>query len=370
LIWLLLFPAILYTLGWLWVYFQMKEEKDVEVTGHQATSVSVLIPFRNEEENIMQLLNDLRSQTKIPEEVIWINDHSTDQGSELVMQWLQQHVDDESLKSWKCVLNNGEGKKKAIETGVNQSTKSWVITLDADVRLSDKWFETFSAYLKNDVAAVAGWVNLTGKSIAQRCQLLEFNMLLASGFATIKQQKPGMLSGAHFAFKKEVFENVNGYADNLAIASGDDEFLLRKIINKKEKVGICMHPQASVTTEASKDFITMVAQRVRWAGKWKHHRDWQTKFLAISVASLQLFWIITIIIPFFNFIFILPVVVTWLIKILGEYTVLSFLRKKWNQPFDGKAFLWMQLLYPFLVWWIVWRTTKKTTIWKGRSINI
>ncbi len=348
----------------------MKEEKDVEVTGHQATSVSVLIPFRNEAENIIQLLNDLHSQTKIPEEVILINDHSTDQGSELVKQWLQQHVDDESLKNWKCVLNNGEGKKKAIETGVNQSTKSWVTTLDADVRLSDKWFETFSSYLKNDVAAVAGWVNLTGKSIAQRCQQLEFSMLLASGFANLKHQKPGMLSGAHFAFKKEIFKKVEGYADNLSVASGDDEFLLRKIFNNKEMVGICMHPQANVSTEAAKDFKAMITQRVRWAGKWKHHHDWQTKFLAISVALLQLFWIITIIIPFFNFNFILPVVVVWLIKMLGEFSVLSFLRKKWNQPFDTIAFLCMQFLYPFLVWWIVLLTTRKTTIWKGRPIKV
>ncbi len=37
-----------------------------------------------------------------------------------------------------------------------------------------------------------------------------------------------MCNGANLAFRKDVFNEVSGYKGNIQIASGDDEFLMRK----------------------------------------------------------------------------------------------------------------------------------------------
>ncbi|MCU0383141.1 MAG: hypothetical protein MUF68_03660, partial [Cyclobacteriaceae bacterium] len=246
-----------------------------------------------------------------------------------------------------------------------------IITLDADVHLQPKWLNEFSKYVNSNTAAIAGWVNLTGKNIVQRCQQIEFSMLLASGFTNLVNQKPGMLSGAHFAFRREIFESVNGYKGNEEIASGDDEFLVRKIIEVKEKVEICLDENTCVTTEAKNNCKEIITQRVRWAGKWKHHKDWQTRSLAVGVALLQLYWIATIFYLVSNpdqFGFITGSI--WLVKIVVEIFVLFMVKNKMKQPFSAPAFLLMQVIYPFFVWVVVLATYRKVTTWKGRQIKI
>jgi biofilm PGA synthesis N-glycosyltransferase PgaC len=370
LIWLLLFPAILYACGWFYVAIRFRQWRKKQKHDKWQT-VSIIVPFRNEALHVERLLTELHLQTKLPDQVILVNDNSTDNGNGLVAEWLKKHESDVRISKWKLIESKGEGKKMAITTGVAEAKTDWIITLDADVHLQTFWLKEFSEYLNNTTKAVAGWVNLTGKNIVQRCQQIEFSMLLASGFANLSNQKPGMLSGAHFAFRKEIFERVNGYKGNEEIASGDDEFLVRKIIEVKEKVEICLDQNTSVTTEAKRYLKEIVTQRVRWAGKWKHHKDWQTKSLAIGVALLQLYWIATIFFLVYNpgtFGFITCSI--WLVKIVAEIFVLLVISNKMKKQFNAPAFLLMQVIYPFFVWVIVLSTYRKVTIWKGRQVKL
>jgi cellulose synthase/poly-beta-1,6-N-acetylglucosamine synthase-like glycosyltransferase len=370
LIWLLLFPAILYACGWFYVGLQLKGWHKKQMHKEKQT-ISIIVPFRNEALHIERLLTELYLQTQLPEQVILINDDSIDNGDKLVSAWLKKHENDLRINKWELIENKGEGKKSAIATGVTEAKTEWIITLDADVHLQPIWLSEFSKYLTNKTAGVAGWVSLTGKNIAQRCQQIEFSMLLASGFVNLSNQKPGMLSGAHFAFRREIFEKLNGYKGNDEIASGDDEFLVRKIIEAKEKVEICLDENTSVNTRANPYLKEIISQRVRWAGKWKHHKDWQTKSLAVGVALLQMYWIATIFLLVFNPVtFGLTTGSIWLVKMLAEIFVLYIVSNKMKQRFSAPAFLLMQAIYPFLVWVIVLATFSKATTWKGRKIKL
>ena len=85
-----------------------------------ATTISVIIPARNEEANIEALLQSLREQN-YPQhlfEVIVVDDHSTDNTAEIVQQYSTVkllQLKEEDMNSY---------KKKAVETGIASATGS------------------------------------------------------------------------------------------------------------------------------------------------------------------------------------------------------------------------------------------------------
>src|SRR5688572_8350981 len=92
------------------------------------TKVSVIVPARNEEENIERLIVSLSTQNYPKEllEVIVVDDHSTDKTAEIVRQyeWVKLvQLKDDAINSY---------KKKAVETGIAGATGTLIMTTDAD----------------------------------------------------------------------------------------------------------------------------------------------------------------------------------------------------------------------------------------------
>src|SRR5687768_10577527 len=97
--------------------------------------ISIIIPARNEEENIGELLKVLQQQTypKNLFEIIVVNDHSTDNTTEVVKQFpgiKLVELKDETINSY---------KKKAIETGIAAASGELIVTTDADCIPSPSW---------------------------------------------------------------------------------------------------------------------------------------------------------------------------------------------------------------------------------------
>jgi biofilm PGA synthesis N-glycosyltransferase PgaC len=95
--------------------------------------ISVIIPARNEENNIGRLLSDLEIQDHSDFEVIVVNDHSEDKTIHLIRD---ATVRNPRLK----VINNvGDGKKAALTSGIKAAKGSIIVTTDADCRISREW---------------------------------------------------------------------------------------------------------------------------------------------------------------------------------------------------------------------------------------
>ncbi|MEI9943927.1 MAG: glycosyltransferase [Chitinophagaceae bacterium] len=96
--------------------------------GRSSIKISVIIPARNEEENIGKLLNALNEQTYPKEsfEIIVVDDHSEDGTTNIVSTFPRVKLislKDDNINSY---------KKKAIETGIAAATGELIVTTDAD----------------------------------------------------------------------------------------------------------------------------------------------------------------------------------------------------------------------------------------------
>ena len=135
-----------FTYGWFSMveYFPLREK--------YKTKLSVVIPSRNEERNIVNCLNDLIKQDYPKElfEIIIIDDDSTDKTANIVNDFINNNPEKEiTLISSKNSKIPFQGKKQAIKTAVSVSKGDFIITTDADCRMREKWLSTIAAYFES-----------------------------------------------------------------------------------------------------------------------------------------------------------------------------------------------------------------------------
>lgn len=301
--------------------------------------ISVIIPVRNEESSIGNLLSTLATQEYPNFEVIIVNDDSEDE----TLQAVSQH----QLKNLIIIHNPGKGKKWAISAGVRAARGSIIVTTDADCTVSTQWLhEMRRPFRHNDVMLAFGGVRMAGAySFFDALQSIEFSSLIGVGASSAALGMPTMCNGANLAFRKKVFQQVKGYEGNLGVPSGDDEFLLRKI-HQKYPAGIqFVHsPEAVVSTAPQPDMKAFFNQRIRWASKWRDNTSVTARALAALVLVFQTAFIVN-----WFFIFspsILHALFLITVKIILEAAFLlqvcRFLRIRWN----WLAFFSLQALYP------------------------
>jgi poly-beta-1,6-N-acetyl-D-glucosamine synthase len=323
--------------------------------------ISVIIPVRNEAENLPGLLAALRNQRYANFEVILVNDHSSDNTVDVVMQYKFPNL---------SVIDNKEtGKKAALETGIDFAKGEIIATTDGDCWMDEQWLEGIhKTFTNKKIAFVFGAVTIqSNESFFSKLQAVEFASLIGSGAATSAFGFPTMSNGANLAFRKSAFSTVNGYEGNKHIASGDDEFLMRKI-HTRFPSGIKFIPYkfAFVSTSPKKSLSEFVSQRLRWAGKWKHNSSLTTVGVAIYIFITQLCVLAGFITLFTSFNY--SVVLLLLIKLIFEASFISRVCRFSKANFSWTAFLFLQIAYPFYVIIIGVLANFVKPSWKQREI--
>jgi 4,4'-diaponeurosporenoate glycosyltransferase len=171
------------------------------------TQVSVIIPARNEEQNLPALLRSIASQPVRPREVIVVDDGSTDRTAELARQHGATVIASQAL------ADGWRGKPWACYQGAQAATGNLLLFLDADT-----WFEPDG--LGKILAAYEGGAYSVGpyhgvrKPYEQLSLFFNFNMT----FATVPQGLFGQMLlvdrasyrrvGGHEAVRGRILENV------------------------------------------------------------------------------------------------------------------------------------------------------------------
>ncbi len=319
------------------------------------TTFSIIIPFKNEVQNLGALYHSLQKLDYPNDlfEVLMINDHSTDASTDMVRRFNEV----------KLLTNTGQGKKKALQTGILQSKFSWIVTTDADTVLPENWLKILDAFIQQyKPKMVLGLVNFFDDSrFITQFQQIEFLILQALTMAGLKAGKPFLANGANLAFTKEVFEQVGGYKGNAHIASGDDVFLLEKIHRKyPDKICFLKSQQAIVQTHAMSSWRHLWQQKIRWAAKTKHIKNtlaWLSGLLILSV-QLTVLWAFWHYKPY-----------AWFIagKLFLDALLLVVVNRFYKARIHPIYFILSFLWYPFYFIVTALGAYRGKYIWKGQS---
>ena len=337
------------------------------------TKVSVLIAARNEERLIGKTIDDILAQDYDPSlmEIIIIDDHSTDNTSEIISSYAKDGVKLITLNEANA-LNSY--KKKAIQTAINTTTGKLIITTDADCRMGPNWLKTIvNCYETRGCKMISSPVAyFEEKSFFERLQTLEFSYLIGLGASTIGNNNPSTCNGANLAYEKDAFFEVGGFTGIDDLASGDDELLLHKMAALYEnKIGFLKNEDAIVYTHAKPTIVDFIQQRKRWASKTTKYKD---KVVLILGASIWLFNVSILINAALALLFpageslqflVLQLVLKLIIELIFLYSVTNFFKRK------QLLFLLPILNIPHILYFIyigiVGNSGKYN--WKGRMVN-
>ena len=326
------------------------------------TKFSIIVPFRNETEDLPKLLQSI-SLINYPNdlfEVILVDDDSDEELR--ITNYELRIVITPNIRLSKSP------KKDAINTAITIAKNDWIITTDADCLVQPDWLSTFDHFIqkKNPKMIAAGVSYKTTTSLLDAFQQLDFLSLQGTTIGSFGNGQAFMCNGANFCYQKAFFYELNGFNGNDNIASGDDVFLLQKAIQKdKNKVYFLKSDSAIVQTKTEATWNGLFYQRVRWASKTGNYNSLYSKQLGISVLVMNIFWIFS-----FGFFLLRMMNLNYLILLLfSKFFIDFFLLYKTSSFFKTKLnhLIFGSLFYPIFCVSVGIYSFFGSYSWKGRK---
>jgi poly-beta-1,6-N-acetyl-D-glucosamine synthase len=276
------------------------------------SKISVIIAYKDEADNIAACIDSIL-KADYPAallEIIAVDDSSIDNSYQVVT----------NIEGIVCLKNDlGAGKKWAIKKGISYSHGSIIACVDADCTVPKNWLKNIACHMelyKSDV--IAGLVAINKKSTHLRASYESFDMAATMAITSwgIKNNYFYLANGANIAYKKTVYESVNGHEENIDIASGDDVFLINSAAEKKFKISFLKSKDSIVYTLPQPSWSALFGQRKRWAAKTSAYAN-NTLYLTqclIFFANVQPFLLLVLSIIFYNSTFFGAAVFAYIIK--------------------------------------------------------
>ncbi len=324
---------VAYTIGWL------KQKEFLLPTNFEPkTFISIIIPARNEEENIAACINSILAQ-KYPVslfEILIVDDHSTDNTVEIVENFNKDNIHCFSLANYIKGGETSSYKKAALAAGISECKGELIITTDADCTAPNSWLLHIAAYYQsNNPTMIIAPVNYaSNNNLVQTFQVIDFITMQGITAATHALKSGNMSNGANLAFTKAAFMQIDGYEGVDNFASGDDYLLMLKMSNLPDsKIAYLKSAKAMVVTQPQPDWHSFLQQRIRWASKSGKYDDKKLNAILILVYVFNLMFALLFISGIWCNQLLVTAVTLLIIKILAELLLLipvaSFFKKEW-----------------------------------------
>ncbi len=336
------------------------------------TSVSVIVPARNEAANIPILLQHLLAQDYPPHllEIVIVDDHSTDDTYALATA-----VNDTRLKVIRMQDYPAQGKaykKQAITQGILQSKGDLIVTTDADCTMTAGWIKNIVyAYQSQGLQCIAGPVSYTNiRNTAGVFQALDFITMQGITGASLQTDFNYMCNGANFAYSRQAFEKVNGFAGIDDIATGDDMLLLYKIAQQfPGQIAYLRSADAIVQTEPMPDWRSFLNQRIRWASKAGRFQDKRITAVLLLVYLFNVCMVAMAVAALFQPLLWFYWLGLILVKTAVELLLLAPVARFFGQTALLKWFLPLQPLHMAYIVLAGFLGNFKQYEWKGRKVQ-
>ncbi len=337
------------------------------------TTFTVVIPYRNEAAKLPELLESISSLEYSKEfvEFVFIDDDSTDDSTKVLDTFSKEKAEINIILLKNERISNSP-KKDAISAALKIANNEWIITTDADCILPKNWLKTIDNFIQqNECNMIVAPVTYTiNKSFLHQFQLLDFLSLQVSTISGFGLGKPFLCNGANLAYKKEIFEKVNGFENNNAIASGDDVFLLEKFLQfDTSKVRYLKSPEVIVKTFPVHTFSELMHQRVRWASKTASYNLLFGKLIGVLILVGNSIIVLSPLLVYYEIISSITAISYFIMKLFFDYVLLEKISSFYKQKRSFSNYLVSSILYPYFTLFVVVKSLFSNYNWKGRTFK-
>ena len=168
--------------------------------------LSVIVPAYNAEKTIRQSLDSILAQTRPVDELIVVNDGSTD-GTEKILQEYRDAYP--ACVRFRTVENGGQGRARNI--GFDLSSGDWIGYVDSDDWIDPEMYERLIAATQRenaDLALCEVLAHFPDGSTAREYIFREERAMAAAGFANNKLFRRGLIENVRFPEEKLCYEDA------------------------------------------------------------------------------------------------------------------------------------------------------------------
>lgn len=207
--------------------------------------LSVIIPAYNEEENLENLLKDLRRQTYKKFETIVVDDASTDRTVEIA-----------NKHGAKVVVSGKHNLSHSRNLGIRKSKGGIIINLDADYRVNKRFLQKIAAAFKDpDISALKVSEILVQDTLTERLDYMRTFYKYGGYTLAIRVFRRGPLS------------------DESLSCFGEDIAMNKKI---KGKIGLCR--AALIRHHRFHSFGEMMRSWRKYPTGWAYYKKYESTF--------------------------------------------------------------------------------------------
>ncbi len=211
-----------------------------QFTALRKMRISVVIPLYNKRTKILRTLNSVFDQTYLPEEIIVVNDGSTDGSEQIVVELNNPLI--------RMINQPNLGVSAARNLGIKEAKSEWIAFLDAD----DEWMPEYLKTIKllsekysqcNILATGYFFQHYSGVQKGIVLRKLPFkgeDGILTNYFEVAVNSHPPFCS-CSIIVKKESIKSIGGFP--LKIHSGEDLLTWAKLACCND-IAYCINPQA------------------------------------------------------------------------------------------------------------------------------
>ena len=222
-------------------------------------TASLIIPIRNEEASIENLIDSIGRQTMPPDEVVLVDGGSTDSTVEMVERLAAGKA------SIKLVKTDGATPGKGRNLGVEAARNQWIAFTDAGIKLEENWLEEL-VKAADGADIVYGEVSPVVDNLFEKCAVLSY----------VPPQRPNGIRTRFIAsslINKKVWEVVGGFPD---LRAAEDLMFMEQAEAKGFKIALAPKAMAhwSLRPDLASTFqkFVLYSKHNVWAGRqWDWH---------------------------------------------------------------------------------------------------
>ena len=234
--------------------------------------ISVIISAKNEEKNLEHFLPHVLRQEYPEFEVVVVNDGSTDNTEQVLMD-LAAQFDQLRYTSIPADEKLKRGKKLALTIGMKSAKYDHILLTDADCYpVSDHWLKRMASNFSDDHKIVLGYGGYERHNgLLNTIIRYETTFTAMHYFSMAIIGRPYMGVGRNLAYEKALFFDNKGFAGHYHILSGDDDLF----VNENATGTNCTveySPESHTRSLPESTFRTWIKQKKRHLSAGSHYK--------------------------------------------------------------------------------------------------
>lgn len=185
------------------------------------TKIAIIIPVKNEEYKLKDLLESILSQVPCPNEVIVVDAGSEDNTAEVVQKMARSNT------RVRYMLSPGATCGKGKNVGIKATDADILVSIDGGCLVADNWLRPLvDPLIQGKAEHVTGQIAFIPSPVTILGESFDLAAIIGASMFSVERSQKIPAGGASVAFLRSVWNKAGGFMDNL---KGNDVLFVSKL---------------------------------------------------------------------------------------------------------------------------------------------